>query len=94
MTLLRDHREDGARRRCRACHPDRPQEGRLVQVDPIKPTLKAPGTKLLELQYDERLSSFAFNLNLRHYKKGAADTDMHSRHYWAGAYTRPLFSST
>jgi hypothetical protein len=40
-----------------------------VQVAPIKPTLKAPGTKLLELQYDELLSSCAFNLNLRRYGK-------------------------
>jgi hypothetical protein len=27
-----------------------------VQVDPIKPTLKAPGTKRLKLNYNERLS--------------------------------------
>ena len=40
-----------------------------MQVDPIKPTLKAPGTQLLELQYDELLSCFAFNLNLRRYIK-------------------------
>jgi hypothetical protein len=33
----------------------------------MKPTLKAPRTKLLELQYDEVLSSVAFNLNLRRY---------------------------
>ena len=38
--------------------------GRAVQVDPIKPTLKAPGTKRLKLNYDKLLSSFAFNSNL------------------------------
>ena len=37
------------------------------QVDPIKPTLKAPGSKRLKLKYDELLSSFAFNFNLRRY---------------------------
>jgi hypothetical protein len=29
-----------------------------VQVDPIKPTLKPPGTKRLKLNYDELLSKF------------------------------------
>jgi len=41
--------------------------GRAVQVDPIKHTLKAPGTKCLKLKYDELLSSFASNFNLRQY---------------------------
>ena len=41
--------------------------GRAVQVDPIKPTLNAPGTKRLKLKYVELLSSFAFNFNLRRY---------------------------
>ena len=41
--------------------------GRAVQVDPIKPTLKAPETKRLNLKYGERLSSFAFNSILRRY---------------------------
>ena len=36
-------------------------------MDPIKPQLKAPGTKRLKLKYDELLSSFAFNFNLRRY---------------------------
>jgi len=40
-----------------------------VQVDPIKPTLKAPGTKRLKPQYDELLSSFAFKFNLRRFNK-------------------------
>jgi len=38
-----------------------------VQVDPIKPTLKAPGTKHLILKYDEPPSNFAFKFNLRRY---------------------------
>ena len=29
--------------------------GRAVQVDPIKPTLKAPGIKRLKLRYDKPL---------------------------------------
>jgi hypothetical protein len=38
-----------------------------VQVHPIKPTLKAPGIKLLELKYGRLLSKFAFKFNLRRY---------------------------
>ena len=41
--------------------------GRALQVDPIKPTLKASGSKHLNLEHNELLSSFAFNFNLRHY---------------------------
>jgi TPR repeat protein len=41
--------------------------GKAVQVDPIKPTLKAPGTKRLKPKYDQPLSSIAFNFNLRRY---------------------------
>jgi hypothetical protein len=45
-------------------------KGRAVQVAPIKPTLKAPGTKRLKLDYDAPLSSVAFKFNLRRYTKG------------------------
>ena len=39
-----------------------------MQVDPIKPALKTPGTKRLKLIYDGPLSNFAFKLfNLRRY---------------------------
>jgi len=38
-----------------------------VQVVPIKPELKARRTQRLKLQYDEPLSNFAFNFNLRRY---------------------------
>ena len=40
-----------------------------MQVDPIKPTLKAPGTKPLKLKYGKLVSNFAFNFNLRRYIK-------------------------
>jgi hypothetical protein len=43
-----------------------------VQVDPIKPTLKAPGTKLLKLKYVGSLSNFAFNFNLCRCTKAVA----------------------
>jgi len=38
-----------------------------VQVAPIKPKFKAPGTKRLKLECDGPLSNFAFELNLRCY---------------------------
>jgi hypothetical protein len=46
--------------------------GKAVQVDPIKPTLKAPGTQRLKLQHDEVLSSFAFHFSLRRYTTARA----------------------
>jgi len=44
-------------------------QGRVVQVDPIKPTLKAPGIKLLKLNHGKHLSNFGFKFNLRRYTK-------------------------
>ena len=44
-----------------------PQRGRVVQVDPNKPTLKAPGTTRLNLKCHEPLSKSAFIFNLRRY---------------------------
>jgi hypothetical protein len=42
--------------------------GSAVQVDPIKPTVKAPGIKRLTLiRDDEPLSNIAFKLELRRY---------------------------
>jgi hypothetical protein len=38
-----------------------------VQIDPIKPTLKAAGTKRLKLKYDGPLSHLTFKFNLRRY---------------------------
>ena len=40
-----------------------------MQVDPIKPTLKPPGTKRLKLKCDSMVSTSAFDFNLRHYIK-------------------------
>ena len=42
-----------------------------MQVDPIKPSLKAPGTKRLRLKHDTPLSNFAFTFNLRRYTEAA-----------------------
>ena len=44
----------------------------MVQVDRIKPTLKAPATKRLKLKYDQPLSNFAFHFNLRHHNAALA----------------------
>jgi hypothetical protein len=38
-----------------------------VQVDPIKPPLKAPGLQRFKVKYDKLLSSFGFKFNLRRY---------------------------
>ena len=38
-----------------------------MQVDPVKPTLKAPGTERLKVKHEEVLSNFGFTFNLRHY---------------------------
>ena len=44
--------------------------GRAVQLDPVKPTLKAPGTRRLTLKSYKLLSTFAFNFNLRRFTVG------------------------
>ena len=45
-----------------------------MQVDPIKPTLKASGIKLFKkTKYDEPLSNVAFKFNLRRYIVGSAE---------------------
>ena len=41
--------------------------GRVVQADPIKPTLKAPETNRSMMKYDQLVSYFAFNSKLRRY---------------------------
>ena len=48
---------------------DERRQGKAVQVDPIKPMLKAPGPERLKLKYNEPLSSFAFKFKLRRYTK-------------------------
>jgi hypothetical protein len=52
----------------------------------MKPVLKAPGAKLLKLRYDELLSNFSFNFNVRRYTKVAvlgASPDASVRKYVA-----------
>jgi hypothetical protein len=46
--------------------------GRVVQVDPLRPKLKPPGTKRLKLEYEGLLSIFGFKFNLRRYHPAAA----------------------
>jgi hypothetical protein len=55
--------------------------GRVVQVDPIKPALKAPGIKRLNLKYEQLHSNFAFKFNLRRYT-------------WANGSNAPTTSAT
>jgi len=43
-----------------------------VQVDPIKPVLKAPCSKRLKPKHDGPLSLFAFKFNLRRSTKGGS----------------------
>jgi len=81
-----------------------------VQVDPIKPTLKPPGTERLKLNCEILLSTSDFKFNLRRYTKEAAAAAISERDAAAsakdaaekggaeataaGACTRSLFGST
>jgi len=50
------------------------RRGRAVQVGPLKPTLKAPGTKLLKLKLDKLLSiltQFCFQIQLALLHRGS-----------------------
>ena len=58
-----------------------------MQVDPIKPKLKPPGTKRLKLQCDIMLSTSAFKFNLRLYTE-APDADFD----FSAAYDPVTFS--
>ena len=53
------------------------RHGRVVQVDPITPALKALGTHLLILECDEPLSTFAFKINMRRYTMAAVYPPLH-----------------
>jgi hypothetical protein len=56
------------------------RRGRVVQIDPMKPKLKPPGTKRLKLEYDGLLSNFGFKFNLRRY---TVDTVwLHDPRHW------------
>jgi len=62
-----------------------------VQVDPIKPKLKPPGTKRLKIKCDILLSAYPSNFNSRRYTEVSAE--LVSLLIEAEAYTRPLLSS-
>ena len=51
----------------------------MVQVDPIKPTLKAPGSKPLKEKCDKVLSIFAFKFNLSRYTTAIVDERIDKR---------------
>ena len=57
-----------------------------MQVEPIKPTLKAPGTERLKLKYDELHSSVAFNFNLRRYSMVITEYNTSAASLLAGAH--------
>jgi hypothetical protein len=44
--------------------------GSAVQVDPMKPSLTAPGSERLKVKCDDLLSSSGFEFNLRRYSWG------------------------
>ena len=67
--------------------PGVPTQGMAVQVDPIKPVLKAPGTILLKLRCDGPLSNVAFKFNLRRQLKDLKEVKCRMG-CTAGAYTR------
>ena len=67
-------------------------QGRAVQVEPGL-TVLGFRFQRLKLEDDEPLSNVAFNCNLRRYTEGV--TEMITMfNVTAGAYTRPLLSST
>ena len=68
------------RRGAAALH--RHAQGGAVQVDPMKPALKAPDSNRLKLEHEKTLSNFAFNFNLRRYTKPDVNAT-------AGFYTYP-----
>ena len=64
-----------------------------MQVDPINPTLKPPGSKPLKLKYGIPLSSFAFKFNLRRYSKAAFEQQKQRHGLKAWAFTLVHFSA-
>jgi hypothetical protein len=72
-----------------------------VQVDPVKPKLKLPGTKRLKLKCNILLSTSALKFNLRRYTVDLLDFPLQRLAWWrvhikllAGAHTRSHCSST
>ena len=60
-----------------------------AQVDVIKPTLKAPGTKRLKLICDELLAIFAFHSHLRRYNQLAVLRELVVSAAAAAAHRKP-----
>ena len=54
-------------------------QGKGMQVDPNKPTLKAPKTKRLKLRNDQPPSFFALKFDLHRYPKGAQNIQENRR---------------
>ena len=50
-----------------------------MQLDPIKPTLKAPGSKRLKLQYEKPPANSAFRFNLRRYNLARHIVALHQK---------------
>ena len=70
--------------------PSLGRRGRAVQVDPMRPRLKAPKSKLLRLKHEKVLSSYGFEFNLRRCAGGR--TSRMQR--WKGlAYNARLFNT-
>jgi TPR repeat protein len=68
-----------------------------VHIDPMKPKLKVPETQRLKLNRDILLSTYAFKLKLCRYNEEEANSwyaKAAVQGHAAGAYTRPLLSST
>jgi hypothetical protein len=64
--------------------------GRAVHVEPMKPILKAPGTKSLKLYHDEPPPIVAFKFKLRHYNSEAATLTQTSPPTPTPALTPPI----
>jgi len=50
-----------------------------VQVDPMKPKLKPPGSKRLKLEYDGLPSNLGFKFNVRRYTERPGGDDANGR---------------
>jgi hypothetical protein len=78
---------------------DTSHHGRVVQLDPIKPTLKVLGTQRLRLKSEEPLSKLAFKFNLRRYTTAAvlitlltkSSCNRPSECQWSGWFEPGLF---
>ena len=66
------HEEEAAAAEAAVRDVEALKHGGAVPLDPIKPVLIAPGTKRLKLYYDEPLSNFDLDFNLRRYSMGTA----------------------